>query len=188
MKIVFIRHGKTEGNLNKCYIGSTNQPLCKTGIEELKRHKYPQCGLVFASPLIRCTQTAEIIYPKQKPIIVPDLREMDFGDFENKNYEQLKNNPDYLKWLNNGGNSAFPGGELPADFKTRCVKAFENTINILPETNLTAAFVVHGGTIMAIMSNFCQNPADYYDYQTANGNGYVCNWENGKLKNYEKLF
>ena len=37
MKILvyLIRHGKTEGNLKKAYIGVTDQPLCLEGRAEL---------------------------------------------------------------------------------------------------------------------------------------------------------
>ena len=36
MKIYFIRHGLTEGNIQKKYIGKTDEPLCTEGIAELR--------------------------------------------------------------------------------------------------------------------------------------------------------
>ena len=44
--------------------------------------------------MLRCRQTAEIIYGKTD-YIENDLRECDFGEFENKCFEELKDNPDY---------------------------------------------------------------------------------------------
>lgn len=67
MKILvyLIRHGKTEGNLKKAYIGVTDQPLCLEGRAELERLAgcFPLPDEVWHSPLCRCAQTAEILYP-----------------------------------------------------------------------------------------------------------------------------
>ena len=87
-KIHFIRHGLTEANLEGKYIGKTNLPLCSAGIERLEELKnkidYPYVELVFSSPLSRCIETAEILYPAFEPTIIDELSEYDFGDFENK--------------------------------------------------------------------------------------------------------
>ena len=61
--------------------------------------------------MLRCRQTAEIIYGKTD-YIENDLRECDFGEFENKCFEELKDNPDYLKWMESGGTIPFPGGDV----------------------------------------------------------------------------
>ena len=96
MKIALIRHGKTEGNYKKRYVGKTDEPLADTKSLDLD---YPACDIVIASNLKRCTQTAEFIYPNKEVKICHDLRECDFGDFEGKTYEELKENADYIKWL-----------------------------------------------------------------------------------------
>ena len=82
MKIIFIRHGKTGGNLRKAYIGRTDESLCSKGISELEKKRYPAADIVVSSPMKRCIETAEIIYPKVPVKIYDDLRECDFGDFE----------------------------------------------------------------------------------------------------------
>ena len=40
-----------------------------------------------------------MIYPKAEIIIKDDLKETNFGDFENKNYDQLKDDLNYQRWL-----------------------------------------------------------------------------------------
>ena len=65
-KLHLIRHGLTEGNLKGLYIGSgSDLPLCAEGRAQLKTLKkdfgYPQVPLVFTSPMLRATQTAEIL-------------------------------------------------------------------------------------------------------------------------------
>ena len=64
MEIILIRHGKTKGNLEKRYIGITDEPLTDEGAHELRQIKYPDADIIISSPMLRCVQTAEIIYGK----------------------------------------------------------------------------------------------------------------------------
>ena len=93
MEIVLIRHGATAGNIEKRYIGTTDEPLCDTGMVQIQEYMragcYPQVQALYVSPLKRCRQTAEFIYHDTKQIIVQDFRECDFGKFEGKNYKEL---------------------------------------------------------------------------------------------------
>lgn len=179
MKINLIRHGMTAGNLEKRYIGSTDEPLCSEGIAALKSRNYPAPGTLICSPMKRCIQTAEIIFPGAKPQIFPDLRECDFGDFEGKNYRELNGNPDYQRWIDSVGALPFPGGESPEDFRKRCCAEFLRAIG--ENTSAEAlTFVVHGGTIMAVMERFAVPERGYYDWQCANGCGFSVEYD-GKI-------
>ena len=86
IKLWLIRHGKTEGNKLARYIGTTDEPLCQEGIEFLKKMDYPKVQEIYVSPLRRCVQTAEILFPEKPVHIIEELAECDFGEFENKNY------------------------------------------------------------------------------------------------------
>ena len=66
MKIILIRHGKTAGNIKGRYIGKTDEPLCEEGINEIRENTYPKADFVISSPMLRCRQTAEIIYGRIK--------------------------------------------------------------------------------------------------------------------------
>lgn len=186
MKINFIRHGKTHGNLEKRYIGVTDEPLCDTGIKELENRKYPDCDIVVLSPMKRCIQTAEILYPDKKKIIIDSLSECDFGKFEGKNYHELSCDADYIRWVESGGMTTFPNGENPYDFRKRCIDAFYEAINKCQEYK-ALSFVVHGGTIMSIFERFAEPEGDYFDFQVANGCGYICEYEKEKLMILEKI-
>lgn len=176
--ILLIRHGLTAGNLEKRYIGRTDEPLCSEGISQLKTHEPMACDMLVCSPMKRCLQTAEILFPQNIPFIAHDLRECDFGDFEGKNYRELSDSADYQKWIDSGGSLPFPKGESPDDFRRRCTEAFETVIRTCPEAH-TVAFVVHGGTIMSILEKYALPHMDYFCYQCENGHGYSCLW-NGK--------
>ena len=71
--------------------------------------------------------------------ICDKLKECDFGDFENKSYEDLKDNPDYQKWLDSNGELPFPNGETHEEFKNRCKDGFFESL-----TERDTAFVIHG--------------------------------------------
>ena len=91
--LYLIRHGLTQGNLDGKYIGQTDLALCPDGEKEIRRLAdsgvYPDVERVYSSPLKRCTETAEIIYPKIQLTKVDEIAEMDFGEFEGKRQKDI---------------------------------------------------------------------------------------------------
>ena len=185
IKIWLIRHGMTEGNRHQRYIGVTDEPLCPEGIERLKNITYPKPQAIFVSPLRRCQETAEILFPEQKVRIIDQLAECDFGAFENKNYKELSDDPRYQAWIDSNGTLPFPEGESRAEFIDRVCAGMENAADYLrnyaqsnmcrdcgSDREVTVAAVVHGGTIMALLSHY--GGGDYYDYQVENAGGFTC--------------
>ena len=162
LKVNMIRHGKTYGNSRGRYIGTTDEPLL---LEEADQ--------VFASPLMRCVQTAEILFPGQEPCLIPEFAECDFGEFENKNYQELSDNPDYQKWIDSGGTLGFPGGESMVEFQERCLAGMERVVAMSYEKDWEEiALVVHGGTIMSILGAYGFPKQDYFEWHVNNGEGY----------------
>ena len=181
MRLYLIRHSLTDGNLKKRYIGTTDEPLCEAGIELLRDRNYPKAKALYVSPMLRCRQTAALIYPGQEYEVVEDLRECDFGLFENKNYEELSDCPQYQEWVDSGGTLAFPGGESREAFQNRTLGAFERILRGCGRSQVqTAALVIHGGSIMSIMERYAYPPGEYYDYQVGNGEGYELEFETGR--------
>lgn len=188
MRIDLIRHGATAGNLQKRYIGITDEALCEQGIADLEKLKpvLKQRSLLIASPLLRCIQTAEIVFPEQKIAICRDFRECDFGDFENHNYQELSGNPAYQHWIDSNGTACFPNGESPQDFKNRTVRAFEKIVNSL-KSDTSMTIIAHGGTIMAILEKFAVPAGNYYDYQIPNACGYRTEYQENQLRILTKI-
>ena len=186
MIINFIRHGKTNGNLEKRYIGRTDESLCESGRTQLSERKYPDCDIVISSTMKRCLETAELIYPSGKIIAVNGLEECYFGDFEGKNYTELSGNPDYQKWIDSGGKLPFPNGENTEDFKKRCIAAFEKTVRKYSDVGVIS-FVVHGGTIMSVLEKYAVPKKDYFDFQVKNGQGFITKFDNEKIKILENI-
>lgn len=208
-RIALIRHGLTKGNLSKCYIGKTEEPLCEEGIKGLLLRKesgsYPSTERIYCSPMLRCQMTADLLYPNRELKLVPDFRECDFGLFEGKNYKQLSKEPLYQQWIDSNGTMPFPSGESREEFEYRCREAYRKVIKELyhetsvsdkerdrdremdreinkktgseadKETNnkADAVLIIHGGTIMAILSAFAMEKKDYYAWGCGNGSGYL---------------
>lgn len=173
MKIYLIRHSMTEGNRLKRYIGTTDEDLCEEGIALLRGRKYPNVQEIYVSPMKRCCQTADMIYPGKAYTVVEELAECDFGLFENKNYQELADCVQYQEWIDSNGTLPFPEGESREAFIERSLRGFEKVVKQCRESGIhTAALVVHGGTIMSIMERYAYPLGDYYDYQVGNGEGY----------------
>ena len=174
LKLLLIRHGETAGNKLKRYIGKrTDESLCREGMDELEKLDYPSVQAVYTSPMLRCTQTAGILFPGKKLNIIDELAECDFGEFENKNYMELSGNELYQAWVDSGGLLPFPGGESREEFKHRNVIGFQRAVNGCIRDGLSmAALVVHGGTIMNVMEEYADEERSFYDWHVKNGKGY----------------
>lgn len=172
IRVTMIRHGKTRGNMMGAYIGSIDELLCEEGRAEITKRQYPKVERVYASPMLRCVETARLIYPRIEPVLVPELRECHFGIFEGASYQTLKENPAYQAWLNSGGTVPFPEGEDPDLFKSRCIKGFLELCASQQE-DAVIAVVCHGGTIMAVMECIGRPPQSFYSWQVKNGGGFT---------------
>lgn len=174
MELWLIRHGMTEGNKTGKYIGITDEPLSPEGRELLLGKEYPVPEAVFISPLKRCRETAEILFPGVKAIAVEELAECDFGHFENKNYLELTGDEEYQAWIDSNGTLPFPGGESGEEFRARVLEGFRKVLDECERLELRkAALVAHGGTIMTIMEKYGKPKKSFYEWHLKNGEGYL---------------
>ncbi|NLG02297.1 MAG: histidine phosphatase family protein [Clostridia bacterium] len=184
--IYFFRHGATGGNLEKRYIGRTDEALLPESVELIQRKVFPKTDVIFTSPLKRCIQTTEIAYPGKPYLVVEDLRECDFGEFEGRNYFELSQNPDYQKWIDSNGVMPFPQGETPALFKQRSIQAFLTCAEQLKE-DASATFIVHNGTIMSVFEALAKEKKTYYEWSVDHVCGYSCVFDHICLKHISRL-
>lgn len=172
MIVYLIRHGKTLANEQRLYCGATDLPLSPAGAAELKTRAYPPlpgCRYV-TSGMARCRQTLEALFGLVPFETEPGLREMDFGDFEMRGYDTLKNDPAYRAWLtgDNEKNTA-PGGESGEAMGLRALAAFDKLVS----RGEDLVIVTHGGVIAAIMAAlFPGEGKNRYQWQSPPGKGY----------------
>ena len=184
MKTVYlIRHGMTQGNKEKRYIGKTNEPLCEEGRAQaaaLKIACLPALDRVFTSPYLRCVETASILFPDAELTAIEGLKECDFGIFEGKTAAEVRESAEYAAWLETGCNGFIPGGESVEGFKARCRSAFVGAMGALFE-NGACAFVIHGGSIMAVLEAYALPKRAFYDYHILNCGFVRCGYSGGTL-------
>ncbi|MCI8993313.1 MAG: histidine phosphatase family protein [Eubacterium sp.] len=173
MKLYLIRHSLTEGNLHRRYIGITDEPLCAQGIELAKQKRFPKAGKLYVSPMKRCVQTAEILYPGQPFECVAEFAECNFGLFENKNADELRNCAEYQQWIDNNGKSRFPNGESKEHFLRRCIAGLDKVAADCKWNHYdSAALVVHGGTVMNLMESYGSPRKAFYEWHIENASCY----------------
>lgn len=173
MLIYLLRHGRTAYNDEHRYQGRRDIPLSEGGKAQLCPADFAPAA-VYVSPLTRARETAAVLFPQARQIPVPDLREVSFGVFEGRTYEEMAQDSDYQAWLNSGGVERCPGGECRADFSERVCRAFSALVDqALEAGEARLAVVAHGGTQMAAMERFARPHKDYFDWYAPCGGGFL---------------
>ena len=176
-KIHLIRHGMTEANQDGRYIGRTDLPLSPEGLAALlalkDKYQYPGGVRFFSSPLTRCRQTLEVLYPGCQPTLVEGLSECDFGEWEGKRLMDLKGDERFLRWME-GADRSIPGGEDSEQFRARVCAAFEGIVNdLIHAGNTEAVICTHGGVITMLMQLYGLPRLDPKDCLAAAGQGFT---------------
>ncbi|MEE5992574.1 MAG: histidine phosphatase family protein [Oscillospiraceae bacterium] len=158
--ISLFRHGRTKANDEGIYIGSTDYPLTDMGCAELAgkldQYEYPRVQRVYSSPLSRCTETAEILFPEVPLYLSPDLRELNFGIFEGKSALELVGRDDYRAWLKGGSPEIRPPeGESAEELCIRSYKAINTILLDMMENDFAhCAVITHAGVISNLLACF----------------------------------
>lgn len=153
--LYLIRHGKT-GQSGR-YIGSMDIPLSAAGVKQIQ-------GLhatlldnsfdhVLASPMLRCRQSCEILFPDQPIHYSEKLREIDFGRWEGLNFQEIASKDQGLieQWVENPLAFQFPEGEEISSFITR-IKEVAKELSQLEEKKVCV--LCHGGVIRGLLCQF----------------------------------
>ena len=177
MTVYLIRHGMTEANEKHLYCGSTDIPLSDTGRDALSCLGYDiSCGKFLTSGMRRTEETLKQLFGEVPFRVERRFREVDFGDFEMKSYEMLKDDAAYQDWITGENEKNVPpNGESGEAMTTRVLEAFREIWNTGEDT----VIVTHGGVIAAIMQSLFPNEGKHrYAWQPKPGYGYALT-ENG---------
>lgn len=187
--ISLFRHGLTEANERKAYIGWTDEPLSTRGRRNLLRkdETLREMDLIISSPLQRCTMTAKLLFPGQSPLIIDELKEIHFGAWEGMTYEQLQHHESYRKWLTNIFTEPIEAGETYDTFSERINTGFKK-INkiIIEEQRQHIAIVTHGGVIRHVLHTIYPYEKSFFDWHIPFGGGYELTWKRQKIKDEKR--
>lgn len=155
MKIFFIRHGETTGDVENLYGGTYDDHLSEKGIEQSKNLaeslKDKSIEVIFSSSLIRAQETSKFLsqVANCEVQIVPELRERNqYGFLSGMNKDEAKQKyPKEVEMLKDRLNT-IEGAESYEDFSKRISDAFYSIVNNSKYSSV--AIVSHGGPLRVL--------------------------------------
>lgn len=181
MYIVMIRHGLSEANINNLISGSNETPLSEIGKNELISLRnvldYPKTNIYISSPLSRCLDTFETIFPDQNLHRTDErFKEVCFGDYEGKTLMECNLDDYFIKFFKNENIS---NNELYFDFFNRIKEGIMSVINEMQLNNYTSATIVaHSTVIKTIVKNISNiSVENYRSIPIKNGHGYIFDFD-----------
>jgi broad specificity phosphatase PhoE len=155
--LVLVRHGATEWSETGQHTGSTDLPLNETGREAARKLRPRLAGtdftLVLTSPLRRARETCELAGLGEGAQIEPDLRELDYGDYEGRTTDEVREErPGWNLWRDGS-----PGGETPEQAGDRADRAIARAL----EAGGDVALFAHGHILRILGARWLELPAAY---------------------------
>ena len=191
-RIYIARHGETEYNRLDIIQGSKDIALNAAGLLQARalanRFTEIPVDAIFSSTMIRARQTAEAVavLKNMEVTTFPELKEMNFGDYEGLNYFDVKDDFMALKkdWETGLFDKACKNGESPnevyqrADHRCRTIFEENEGKNIL--------MVLHGRLIRILFTQwFGWDLRQMNQFSTPNVSFNLLEWENNSLKPVE---
>ena len=175
--ITLLRHGLTEANERREYLGWTDSPLSERGRMEIQQVTggFLDYEVLISSDLLRCVDTAKLLFPKFHVETNSAFREMNWGCFEGKTYEQLKEETSYQQWLENPMKAPVPEGESYPMFSERVESGWQQLFN---KTFRNMVIVTHGGVIRELLVRYAPEPKLFWDWSIPHAGGYELVWDN----------
>jgi broad specificity phosphatase PhoE len=153
-RLLLLRHARIPAGHAGRLVGATDVPLDAVGRSQARalagRLRRWSPGACYCSPMQRCRQTAEAAAPELPIRFDRDLREIDFGQWENRTFGELERESPGLidRWAAFGEDFAFPGGETIGEFLGR-VRAAAG--RLMQDDAQTVLAVTHGGVIRTMI-------------------------------------
>lgn len=176
MNLYMVRHGETDFNKDKKYLGRTDVPLNLAGIAQAKQFAKKISGLnievIYCSPLKRAIETAEYIKSKQDcEIIIDDnFIERSVGVYEGLTKEEAKKKyPElYERNITRIFNEAPPNGETINEVIKR---VFSGLNNIKTQNKFSNIMIVTHGFVAKVINKYFNvkiSEREFFDFNLAN--------------------
>jgi alpha-ribazole phosphatase len=175
-RLVLVRHGETEWNVERRYQGHRDSPLTERGHWQTRqvatRLARTPIAAVYASDLPRTMTTAAPIAAAhgQSVTSAPAMREANFGAYEGCTFAELVEQHGEIvqRWWHDPLTLAPPGGETLVDVQTR-VAGFLGQL-AARHAGETVIIVGHGGSVRAAVIDVLQMDARRFrSLRTDNG-------------------
>ncbi len=168
ISVYLIRHGQTEWNKERRFLGRSDIPLDEIGRAQAVRLANAMADLplnqIYSSPLSRAWQTAEALAEGRSCTIeaAEGLTELDQGDLEGRYGANLQNEFPrfYEQWRADPTHVRIPGGETLAECAERSVETFRELVR-RHTSGSSIAIVAHRVSISAVLAEVIGLPVRY---------------------------
>ncbi len=163
-RLWLIRHGEPAAEArHRCY-GGLDVGLSEGGRVQMKEVasflRAEPLTTIYASSRSRALESARILAASHscRVEVIPDLREIHFGDLEGLTYDEIAARyPElYRRWMETPTEVRFPNGECFAEMRARVLRAVDAILHSRPGE--TAAMVSHGGVNRILIAQTLQMP------------------------------
>jgi len=207
-KLILLRHGQSQWNLENRFTGWKDVLLTSQGIEEARtagkiiKKNNIIIDLIFSSVLKRANETARLaiieieqehLWDEKNELIMTknqSLNERDYGDLVGLNKKETadKFGKEQVHIWRRSYDIRPPGGESLKDVFLRVQPYFDNFIEPEIKNNKNILIAAHGNSLRATMIKVgLYQPEEISNIEIPTGSPFVINYENGKLVNSEYL-
>jgi broad specificity phosphatase PhoE len=157
-RLLLIRHAEVEARYQGVFGGRVDMDLSPRGREQaaaLARYLHTRpLDAIYASPMKRVQQTMApiLVNGTPRPTVLPDLREVDFGDWTGLSWAQVqeKFGSDTLSWLEQLDCGGIANAECGETFRERVEPCLERIL--AQHAGQQVAIFCHGGVIRMLLS------------------------------------
>lgn len=189
-KVILVRHGQSEANLNMCFAGQCNPDLTELGYKQAERFskwviENYKIDKIYASDLLRAYNTAKPTADQLNLPIIKNInfREINGGKWENVKFEKLLTDyaEDYGLFVNDIGNSRCSEGESVKELSIRVLAELKKVCEDNPDKTILIA--THATPIRAIQTILQKGDISYAKDVpwTPNASATVLKYEDGKF-------
>lgn len=178
--VTLLRHGITRANQEKRYLGWTDEPLLPEELDRLRAvHDFgKQFDLCITSDLLRARQTADLLCPELERIEIKGFREMYFGAWEMKTYDDLKRNASYRVWIGAPESNTPPDGESFQKMQQRINAGFQQLREEADKRHCkNILLVAHGGVIRCLLASLTKEKRPFFDWKVSHDAGLRLTWK-----------
>jgi broad specificity phosphatase PhoE len=162
--LVLLRHGEVEERYHRVFGGRLDMELSPRGhTQAAALAKYLQStkfDAIYTSPLRRAQQTVAPLASRcsQPPVVRPELREVDFGDWTGLAWEEVRARYQVsaFEWLKLLDRAAIPNAECGQTFRARVEPCLEQILR--ENSGQSVAVMCHGGVIRMMLSILLDMP------------------------------
>jgi broad specificity phosphatase PhoE len=157
-RLYLVRHGEVETTYHRKFGGRIDMELSEVGRQQsellAKYLKTTSFDALYASPMTRVQQTLTPLLPqlRKPPVILEDLREVDFGCWTGLGWEQVLEQFNFraYDWLQLLEEDSIPDAECGKSFRARVEPCLKKILDNHPGQSV--AIYCHGGVIRMILS------------------------------------